>query len=144
MSDANRPHRGACLCGAVAFEIDGPLQNIVVCHCGMCRRQTGSTYPCTKAWTEHLSFRTDRGLKWYRSSDASRRGFCGECGSVLFFEDIGDNRISVLVGALDDPGDLAIAAHIYVDDKPGWYEIGGSVAQLPQGGSSVPMPPKSG
>lgn len=144
MTTAYRPHRGSCLCGAVAFAIDGPLKPITICHCGKCRRQTGLAYASTAAWTEHLSFQADSGLKWYRSSDTSRRGFCGECGAALFFEDIGDDRIYILVGALDDPAGLEIAAHIHVDGKPGWYDFADAAPRLPQGGAAVPMPPKDG
>jgi hypothetical protein len=29
---------GGCLCGAVRFEVLGPLRDVVLCHCGECRR----------------------------------------------------------------------------------------------------------
>ena len=31
--------RGHCLCGGIAFEIDGLPQTCVVCHCESCSRQ---------------------------------------------------------------------------------------------------------
>jgi hypothetical protein len=142
MSDGKSGASGSCLCGAVAFRIDGPLAPIVSCHCGMCRKQTGSTFPCTTIWRDSLSFSAEPGLKWYRSSETSRRGFCGECGSVLFFEDIGSERISVLAGALDGPTGLHVAQHIYVADKPDWYEIADGAAQFAQDRDDVPMPPR--
>ena len=143
-ADNHERHRtGSCLCGAVAFAIAGPLQQIVVCHCGMCRKQTGQAFPCTTVWRESLTLTADRGLKWYRSSETSRRGFCGACGSALFFEDIGADRISVLAGALDGPTGLHIAAHIYVADKPDWYEIADGAPQHPRDAEAVPMPPRS-
>ena len=33
---------GSCLCGAVAFEITGPLRPVIACHCHQCRKQTGT------------------------------------------------------------------------------------------------------
>jgi hypothetical protein len=37
---ADKP--GSCLCGAVAFEITGPLRSVIACHCHQCRKQTGT------------------------------------------------------------------------------------------------------
>ncbi len=33
---------GQCLCGAVKFEILGPLPKLYQCHCSLCRKQSGS------------------------------------------------------------------------------------------------------
>ncbi len=30
---------GACPCGAVRYTIDGPVRDVLVCHCGACRRR---------------------------------------------------------------------------------------------------------
>ncbi len=29
---------GSCLCGAVEYEVRGALRDVIVCHCGECRR----------------------------------------------------------------------------------------------------------
>ena len=34
--------KGECNCGAVAFEITSELPGVIVCHCSICRRATGS------------------------------------------------------------------------------------------------------
>jgi hypothetical protein len=34
--------KGECNCGAVRFEIDADASDVVVCHCSICRRSTGS------------------------------------------------------------------------------------------------------
>ena len=33
---------GSCLCGDIAFEIDGPVDTAGHCHCSMCRKFHGS------------------------------------------------------------------------------------------------------
>lgn len=133
---------GSCLCGAVRYEVNGPLKQVVACHCTMCRKQSGHHYATTSAWHDHFTLTEERGLKWYRSSDSSRRGFCAECGSVLFFETDGQGRIAIAAGTIDAPTGLHIAAHIYIDDKGDYYEITGDAPKHGQGGDSVPMPPK--
>ena len=30
-----------CLCGAVRYSVDGPVDHVDHCHCTMCRRATG-------------------------------------------------------------------------------------------------------
>jgi hypothetical protein len=40
---------------------------------------------------------------WFHSSDLVRRGFCQECGTPLFYQTIGDDHISILLGSLDRP-----------------------------------------
>ena len=63
-----------------------------------------------------------------RSSAEARRGFCGTCGSNLFW-DGGGASLSIMAGTFDPPTGLAMAGHVFVADKPDWYEI---ADELPQ------------
>ena len=113
---------GRCLCGAVRFEVTGALSEPHACHCGQCRRQSGHYVVATSVQRADFELTRADGLTWYRSSDIARRGFCGRCGSVLFWDDGGDD-ISINVGSLDQPTGLRLARHIYVDDKADYYDI---------------------
>nr|QQZ51761.1 hypothetical protein JKL49_13180 [Phenylobacterium glaciei] len=33
---------GSCLCGARAYEIEGELDGVWMCHCSLCRKASGS------------------------------------------------------------------------------------------------------
>jgi hypothetical protein len=33
---------GHCLCGAVRFEVEGPIRGVGMCHCSKCRRVSGT------------------------------------------------------------------------------------------------------
>jgi len=35
---------GSCLCGEVRFEIVGDFDRFFLCHCGRCRKDTGSAH----------------------------------------------------------------------------------------------------
>ena len=36
--------KGRCLCGKVRFEVSEPFDNFYFCHCGRCRKATGSAH----------------------------------------------------------------------------------------------------
>ncbi|MGI9413543.1 MAG: GFA family protein [Hyphomicrobiales bacterium] len=122
MADKTQPAPGSCLCGAVRYEVRGPLADVHVCHCGQCRRQSGHCVAGTGAKRADFVLVEERGLTWYRSSDWARRGFCAECGSALFWDDDGE-EISISAGSLDQPTGLKVTKHIYVDEKGDYYEI---------------------
>jgi hypothetical protein len=67
-----------------------------------------------------------RGLRWIDSpsSDArARRGFCGECGSSLFWDPPDRSSISIAAGTLDGHTHLRVAAHWYVSQAGDYYEL---------------------
>jgi hypothetical protein len=114
---------GSCLCGAVDFQVGGPFGRETVCHCAQCRRWHGAPGPYTSARRQDMVFSNERGLAWYKSSAAARRGFCRECGSSLFWERLGDEKVSIAIGCLDEPTGLAARHHIFVAFKGDSYDI---------------------
>ena len=60
--------------------------------------------------------------RWYESSEVARRGFCGTCGSNLFWDGPGEN-LSIFAGTLDSPTGLGLAGHIHCANKGDYYEI---------------------
>ena len=114
---------GGCLCGAVKFSVKGQMREVIACHCGQCRKTTGNFFTATNASTDEVTISEDRGLAWYKSSDVAERGFCKLCGSNLFWRAFGSDTISITAGSLDGETGLHIKEHIYVADKPDWYEI---------------------
>jgi hypothetical protein len=131
MAGDRAPVRGQCLCGAVSFTIRGPLRDVVVCHCGQCQHTHGGPASYTSAaWTDIDLAGKDR-LRWFQSSAKARRGFCAECGSSLFWEPVGSARVSINAGALDEPTGLKTIRHIFMSDKPDWYDVHDGLEQLP-------------
>jgi hypothetical protein len=122
---------GSCLCGAVRFTVAGELRDVVNCHCSQCRRFHGHVGAYTDAPRTALQFSEARGLRWYRSSSFARRGFCGECGSSLFWERLGGDMISIAAGCLDSPTGLKTVRHIFVADQGDYYEITDGLEQIP-------------
>jgi hypothetical protein len=133
-------HSGGCLCGAVRYEIVGPLRPVVFCHCTQCRRSTGHFMAATAA--RHRDFRLLAGeeLRWYPSSDSAQRAFCGCCGSTLFWQGSGRDYVSIAAGTLDGATGLNSACHVHVADKGDYYSIEDGVPQRADGSFSVPIP----
>lgn len=123
---------GSCLCGGVAFEINGPLRPVIMCHCTQCRKQTGHIGAFTSCEDTALTFTRDASLAWYRASAEAARGFCRNCGSVLFWKGDGRNYTSITAGSIDGPTGLAIEGHIYCADKGDYYAILDGEYQKPQ------------
>ena len=124
---------GGCLCGAVRYEIDGPLRDVVTCHCGQCQRTHGGPAYNSAADRADLRVTDTRGLKWYQTSSGVRRGFCGICGSRLFWDKQAKPYVAVAAGTLDQPTGLKTVRHIFVADKPDFYEIADGLEQLERG-----------
>lgn len=131
---------GGCLCGAVRYEIAGPLRPVVFCHCTQCRRNTGHFMAATAARHHDFRLLAADELCWYASSDAARRGFCGRCGSTLFWQANGRDYISITAGSLDGLTGLTSACHIHIADKGDYYSIADGVPQHADGTFSVPIP----
>jgi hypothetical protein len=123
---------GSCLCGATRFGIEGDLAPGTLCHCGQCRRQTSLAYASSHIPKANLRLIRDADLRWYAASPAARRGFCGACGSVLFWNPDDEDRISVSLGALDEPHGGRLTMHIFTDHKGSFYEIEDSLPQRNQ------------
>lgn len=113
----------SCLCGAVRYRVHGSMRPVVSCHCDMCRKTSGHYCAATATHNEDFELLEDRGLKWYRSSEMARRGFCQECGSSLFWAADGADQISIMAGTLDQPTGLHTAVHINVEAKSDYHEL---------------------
>ena len=122
--------QGSCLCGAVAFEISGTLPAADGCHCTKCRKSSGHFFVSADVKRTQLTLTRTDGLRWFQSSEKVRRGFCGTCGSSVFFDPPADRDwIAVAMGALEIPTGGRIEKHIFVADKGDYYEISDGVPQ---------------
>ena len=116
--------RGRCLCGAVSYEVHAPMRAISFCHCSMCRRvhtHVGAYTTAPKA--SFVVHDEQSALRWYRSSEDVQRGFCGTCGTTLFWERDTSRARGVTAGSLDAPTGLRAAVHIHVASKGDYYSL---------------------
>ena len=122
--------QGSCECGAVAFDLHGPLRGVVVYHCLQCRKNSGHYWAATSVPTPQLHLRKSESLIRYRSSDVAHCGFCSGCGSRFFYELDGEGRTSVGAGTLDGETGLSTTKNIFIKDKCDYYDIACQAAQI--------------
>ncbi len=125
--------RGGCLCGAVGFEVTPPTKWCAHCHCTMCRRAHGAGV-VTWFGAHSSSFRLISGteeLKWHQSSPTARRGFCGRCGSSMFFEgERWPGEVHIARATVAGPIDREPAAHVFFDVRVDWLDLDDHLKKL--------------
>ena len=119
-------HKGTCLCGAVEYEIIGPLGRVLLCHCSRCRKANGSAFSAISpvATSDFRIIKGQESLRSYSTDAGVHRMFCGTCGSqIIGKRDSMPETVRVRIGTLDTPLESGISAHIFVGSKAEWYEI---------------------
>lgn len=73
--------------------------------------------------SEGLEFEDVKFVTLYDSSDWAERGFCGNCGSNLFYRMKDGSYIGVPYGLLDNQEGFEFTTQIFVDRKPSTYDF---------------------
>jgi hypothetical protein len=139
MSDITR---GACLCGAVSFEVAPPFPWLAHCHCSMCRKHHGTLFG-TGLGVERSQFRLLCGaddVVHYRSTESFERPFCRRCGSKVPGDSHLPDVLVVPAGTLDGDFGMKPRAHIFVGSKSPLVTINDSLAQFFAYPSGVALP----
>ena len=117
--------RGSCVCGAVAYTIEGPFRGFQYCHCSRCRKRSGSSH-LANIFVPVGQFVWERGedlVKRFELPDAKywSTAFCTECGSAAPWLTKNGRVMVVGAGGLDDdPGDRPTFSVFYGSRAP-WY-----------------------
>ena len=125
-------YTGGCLCGAVRFEIHGPIQNIVYCHCSQCRKVQGSAFAANgnvSADDFRLLCEADA-LTGYESTPGQTKYFCKVCGSPIMSRTASrPGQVRVRLGTIESAITERPMAHIFSTSKADWEEIAGDLPQ---------------
>jgi hypothetical protein len=113
---------GSCLCGEVHIRAGSISKAVGVCHCGMCRKWTGGPMMAVECGTD-VEFENLESITTFSSSAWGERGFCGKCGSSLFYRIKETGEYFLPAGIFEDQGDFCLNQQIFIDKKPGFYEF---------------------
>ena len=121
---------GGCLCGAVRYEVRGPLRDVVLCHCSRCRRTNGHVAAYTACRSADLEIAESETLRWYADGDRER-GFCAGCGASLFWRAPGRETISIAAGTIAPPTGLRTIGQIFVSSAGDYYDVADAGERFP-------------
>ena len=129
MAEKGERIEGHCLCGAVTVRATPKRRHVEACHCNMCRRWGGIAYLGVQCGTD-VQFDGEEAIVRYRSSEWAERGFCGRCGSNLFFKYLPNGNYGLLAGLFDDLDGFGFSEEIFIDEKPDYYDFAGERERL--------------
>lgn len=117
------PADGGCLCGAIRYRVQGPVEDSAYCHCRTCQRQSGAPVVAWFAVPPANLRYTQSAPKKYRASSRASREFCGDCGTYLLFrEDDATATLGVNTATLDEPERVPPAFHIWHESHIAWFD----------------------
>jgi hypothetical protein len=117
---------GSCLCGAVRFTATGPSRWVAHCHCTRCQRAHGAAFA---TWVgldaTAVAIADPQGvLRWHQSALGGSRGFCGNCGSPMFFKGARwPGELHVARALFHGPVDREPQIHAYWDTHVSWVTL---------------------
>lgn len=123
-------YHGSCLCQAVEYQINGPIDSIIHCHCSLCRKSSGTAY-ATNGFVASQDFVLTKGqdnLSSFAFKPGRERHFCSSCGSPVYSSNADDpSRIRIRAGLISDDISEQPIAHIFASSKANWDSIQSSI-----------------
>lgn len=108
-------YRGSCQCGAVAFESDVDLDQIVICNCTRCRR-LGSVLASAPPEAFILKSGEDDLSEYLFNSGKIHHLFCKTCGIQSFScgeKPDGSSMVAINVNCLDGVNPRELSPHFH-------------------------------
>ena len=123
-------NKGSCLCGDIAWTVDGEFTMLVNCHCSICRKVHGSGYGAFVASSVD-GFRWVAGqdkIRTYQSSENGQRPYCPRCGSGVAV--VTEKLAYMPAGNLEGDISRTLDSHIFVAHKACWVDIDDGAPQF--------------
>ena len=114
---------GQCLCGSVTFRITGAFESFFLCHCGRCRKDSGSAHSANlfSSSASIVWLSGEENLRTFQLSGTQHvKCFCTNCGSALPFHQSTDDVLVVPAGSLDSEIRMRPNAHICFSSRANW------------------------
>ncbi|WP_286234255.1 GFA family protein [Thalassotalea sediminis] len=125
-------YKGSCLCGEVQITINGSIEDIIHCHCSLCRKNSGTAY-ATNGFVARKDFSIVAGedaLSQFSFKPQRIRHFCKYCGSPVYSENLDDiDRLRLRLGIVDSAIKEKPISHNFVTSKANWEDMD---ARLPR------------
>lgn len=115
---------GHCLCGACAFKLIGAQNWVGHCHCESCRKATASPFTTWIGQEDGAWELTGETPLKYQSSKGNIRGFCGTCGSPMYFKsERFPTEMHFYAALLTRPNKIVPTIHFHADEMLSWVHL---------------------
>jgi len=127
---------GGCACGNICYTCRTEPILANKCHCRDCQRATGSAYaPLLWIYAADLTL-TGAPLRYHTVTAASgrelRRGFCGDCGSLLLVKPSVPGITFLVASNLDDPHVFAPSFEMWTSQAQPWDTLDPNLRHFPE------------
>lgn len=119
---------GRCLCGAVTVTAQTEGARLRACHCKMCRQHTSAMFISVDTVPGTLQITGP--AQSFASSEWAERGFCGTCGSTLWYGTVHDGMRHPAAGLFEDAAGGRMKMEFFADQCPQGYALTGDHKRL--------------
>ena len=125
--DAAATRIATCSSGQHRATSVGEPPRVSICHCGACKRRTGSAFSWNATFAKDQVTVSGEARTHRRNSDEGRWGdhyFCPECGVVVFYEiEARPDMVSIPVGTFADSAFPEPTFSVYGELRPAWIGL---------------------
>jgi len=126
----------SCSCGELKAVCQGEPPRVSVCHCGACKKRTGSAFAWNATYSAEQVTVSGERRAWARSSEDGRwcrQHFCPRCGATVFYEiEARPGMVTIPAGAFADPSFVEPSVSVYGELRCPWVriEIEGTLTEI--------------
>lgn len=138
---SSRVLAGKCLCGTVEYSVADEFLYAANCHCGQCRRTTGSAFkPFAGIQREKLQVVRGQDDLMIVGEEQGNDTHCKACGSLLYSVVRDGAFVHVAMGTLLDDPSIRPTRHIFVGSKAPWFTITDGLPQYKELATGESLP----
>lgn len=126
--------KGSCFCGAVKYQLNAKILNVVNCHCNFCRSHSGAAFS-TYAVVLDKSLEITEGkehLTQFEPGDGKKH-FCSQCGTPIFNVNKRYPRVCMIyLGTLEAPREVKPTLNVWCESQLPWVTALSSIESVDQ------------
>ncbi len=129
---------GGCQCGAVRFHVTAMMDNAHICHCRMCQKAVGGPFAALVAAPRDALVWTRGAPARFPSSDQVERGFCGACGTPLYYDYKAGPTVNLTICSFDDPDQFPPHTQFGTEGRRAWFHALIGIAEAGETAATMP------
>ncbi len=143
MIEVRLPQSGGCTCGQVRFRLTALPYTVYLCHCSICRRQSGAAYGISmSAPRDAFEVTAGEPAVWRKPNSAGGLTsilFCATCSSRLCSLRDGASHVTLRPGVLDNPSWVKPVGQMWTGAALPWALLDGVLSYEGNPDSYQPM-----